>query len=293
MTATPIEIKVLCSQWDGYALLDSGRRRKLERFGSHVLVRSEPKAWWEPALPDAEWALAHAVYEDDRDWRIKPGIHREWSMHWRELALQARLTDASKHVGVFPEQSPHLEFIQWQGHRLMGKKLNLLNLFSYTGVSTLAAASAGFSVTHVDASKPAVAWARHNQELSGLTRAPIRWILDDALKFVRREVRRGVRYDALVLDPPSFGRGPAGEVWKVETNLPELLALCRQALVEKPLFVLLTLYNLEASSLMLGNLLRQMMHGMPGRLSIGELALAAENPVGRLLPLSLWGRWEA
>ncbi len=305
-------IEVLCSDWPDYALLDSGRRRKLERFGAQVIIRSEPKAWWEPALPEAEWARAQAVHENDDRWQLASGAVREWTMRWRELTLQAKLTDASKHLGVFPEQAPHWEFIRarsamengkWKmekagaggdrgGAAEDGERPKLLNLFGYTGVATLAAAAAGFAVTHVDASKPAVAWARHNQKLSGLDEAPIRWILDDAVKFVRREIRRGVRYDALALDPPSFGRGPAGEIWKVETGLPELLALCREVLVEKPRFVLLTLYNLEASSLMLGNVLEQMMRGQPGRISIGELALAATAPGSRLLPLSLWGRWE-
>jgi 23S rRNA (cytosine1962-C5)-methyltransferase len=296
-------IEVLCSEWKDYALLDSGRRRKLERFGAQVIIRSEPKAWWEPALPEADWARAQAVHENDDRWQLAPTAAREWTMRWRELTLQTKLTDASKHLGVFPEQAPHWEFIQTSaGEQGAGRKSlpardnseppKLLNLFGYTGVATLAAAAAGFAVTHVDASKPAVAWARHNQKLSGLDDAPIRWILDDAVKFVRREIRRGVRYDALALDPPSFGRGPAGEIWKVETGLPELLALCREALVEEPRFVLLTLYNLEASSLMLGNVLEQMMRGQPGRISIGELALAATAPGARLLPLSLWGRWE-
>jgi len=300
--STP-HIQILASDWSDYALLDSGRRRKLERFGAQTIIRSEPKAWWEPALPESEWARAQAVHVDDDRWQLAPGAVREWTMRWRDLTLQTKLTDASKHLGVFPEQSPHWEFIQaGSGEQGAGSKRTLalaggeppklLNLFGYTGVATLAAAAAGFAVTHVDASKPAVAWARHNQKLSGLDEAPIRWILDDAVKFVRREIRRGVRYDALALDPPSFGRGPAGEIWKVETGLPELLALCREALVEKPRFVLLTLYNLEASSLMLGNVLEQMMRGQPGRISIGELALAARAPGARLLPLSLWGRWE-
>ena len=312
----PPEIKILSAAWPDYALLDTGRRRNLERFGPHVLIRSEPKAWWDPILPDAEWAKAQAVHVEDDRWQLAPGVAREWTMRWRELTLQAKFTDGSKHLGVFPEQAPHWEFIQaGSGERGAGSgngkwkmengkhpeptaavdpdaRPKLLNLFGYTGVATLAAAAAGFAVTHVDASKPAVAWARHNQMLSGLEHAPIRWILDDAVKFVRREVRRGVRYDALALDPPSFGRGPAGEIWKVEIGLPELLALCREALVEKPRFVLLTLYNLEASSIMLGNVLEQMMRGAPGKVSIGELALTATAPGHRMLPLSLWGSWE-
>lgn len=315
-------LEVLSPDWPDYALLDSGRRRKLERFGTQVIVRGEPKAWWQPALPDEAWARAHAVLEEDQPWRLASDAPREWTMRWRSLTLQARVADTSKHLGVFPEQAPHWEFIQAHGSAsdsnlskrahlppppsssnskletlppTAGSKLpapRLLNLFGYTGVATLAAAAAGFAVTHVDASKPAVAWGRHNQQLSGLGEAPIRWILDDALKFVRREIRRGVRYDALALDPPSFGRGPAGEVWKVETNLPELLALCRQVLVERPRFVLLTLYNLEASALMLGNVLDEMMRGVPGRVGRGELALRPDAPA-RPLPLSLWARWEA
>ncbi len=286
-------IQCLCSDWGEYALLDTGRRRKLERFGSQIVSRSEPKAWWEPALPESEWARAQAQHEEDRPWRVTPTAPRDWAMHWRELTLQARISDSTKHLGIFPEQAPHWEYIQAEGRKFKGEQPKLLNLFGYTGVATLAAAAAGFAVTHVDASKPAITWARHNQSLSGLDKAPIRWILDDAAKFVRREVRRGVRYDALALDPPSFGRGPDGEIWKVEVGLPELLALCREALVEKPRFILMTMYNLEASSLMLGNMLEQMMRGTPGKISIGELALAASAPGARLLPLSLWGRWES
>ncbi len=295
MPASPSlpEIKILTSDWGEYALLDTGRRRKLERFGSQVISRGEPKAWWEPALPSSEWAKAQAIHEEDRPWNIAPGGLREWTMRWRELTLQARISDTSKHLGVFPEQSPHWGYIQAQARKTKGEQPKLLNLFGYTGVASLAAAAAGFAVTHVDASKPAVTWARHNQKLSGLDNAPIRWIIDDAAKFVRREVRRGVRYDALALDPPSFGRGPDGEIWKVEVGLTELLALCREVLVERPRFVLLTMYNLEASSLMLGNIVEQMMRGTPGHTSIGELALAASAPGARLLPLSLWARWES
>ena len=295
--STP-SIQILTSDWPDYALLDTGRRRKLERFGPQTIIRSEPKAWWEPILPEAEWNCAQAVHVDDDRWNLAPGAVREWTMRWRELTLQTKLTDASKHLGVFPEQSPHWEYIYAQGKKFgvrdkVEEKPRLLNLFGYTGVATLAAAAAGYAVTHVDASKPSVNWARHNQKLSGLDNAPIRWILDDAVKFVRREVRRGVRYDAIVLDPPSFGRGPTGEVWKVEFGLTELLELCRESLSERPLFILLTMYNLEASSIMLGTLLEQMMKGRPGKVSIGELALAAETPGNRLLPLSLWARWES
>jgi len=293
-----VPIQVLVANWPDYSLIDTGGRRKLERFGSQVIVREEPKAWWQPAQPESEWARAQATHEEGQPWRLAPGTVREWTMRWRELTVQAKLTETSKHLGVFPEQAPHWEFIQAHAKKLAanaqgGERPRLLNLFGYTGVATLAAAAAGFAVTHVDASRPAINWGRHNQQLSGLDKAPIRWILDDALKFVRREIRRGVRYDALVLDPPSFGRGPEGEIWKVETSLPELLALCREALTDRPQFVLLTMYNLEASSLMLHNIVEQMMRGSGGNLTVGELALPSSDPEPRLLPLSLWARWES
>ncbi len=285
-------LPVLSARWPDYALLDTGHRRKLERFGAHVIIRSEPKAWWEPALDQAAWAQAAAVHEDEGPWRLTRGTPREWTMRWRELTLQARLTDGSKHLGLFPEQAPHWEFIHTHACAAGATPLRMLNLFGYTGAASLVAAAAGCAVTHVDASKPAVSWARHNQTLSGLERAPVRWILDDAVKFLRREIRREVRYDAISLDPPSFGRGPAGEVWKVEAMLPELLSLCRQALSKNPRFILLTMYNLEASALMLGNLLEEMMRGQGGRVTRGELALTAEAS-SRPLPLSLWARWES
>ena len=169
---------------------------------------------------------------------------------------------------------------------------NVLNLFGYTGVASLVAAAAGCSVTHVDASKPAVTWARTNQQLSDLSLSPIRWILDDATKYVKREIRRGVRYDGILLDPPSFGRGPNRELWKVEKQLTDLLDICRQVLTDNPLFIILTMYNIEASSLMIGNLLSDTMHDRGGRVKVGELALKHKHS-DRFLPLSIFGRWEA
>jgi 23S rRNA (cytosine1962-C5)-methyltransferase len=215
-------------------------------------------------------------------------------MRWRGLTLEAKFTETSKHLGLFPEQSYHWAGIQERGpgpDTPETGRARLLNLFGYTGAASLAAAAAGFAVTHVDASKTAVTWARNNQERSGLAAAPIRWIIDDALKYVRREARRGSRYEALLLDPPSFGRGPKKEMWKAETHLHELILACREVLAPEPRFVLLTLYALEASSLMAGNLVAEMMAGHPGRVRTGELALREES-AGRLLPLALWARWE-
>ena len=284
-------IQVCHSTWSGYELLDSGHRQKLERFGDHLLVRSEPKAWWPPALPKAAWRQAVAIYEDDEQWTFRQPVAREWLLHFDDLVLLAKCTDMSKHVGVFPEQSVHWQWLRDRGKAAPRRPLHLLNLFGYTGVSSLVAAKAGFAVTHVDASKPALAWARRNQELSGLTQAPIRWILDDAIKFVKREINRKRRYDAILLDPPSFGRGPKREVWKIERHLTELLDLCRQVLSDQPLFVLVTMYAIEASSLIIGNLLGDMMQGAHGTMQVGELVLSHTASAKRL-PMAIFGRWE-
>ncbi len=285
-------IELLSSQWDAYALIDSGNRKKLERFGPHWVVRGEPKAWWKPTLDAGQWAKAVAVHDDDRGWKFSANAPRSWQMQWNGISFEAKLLEGSKHLGIFPEQSPHWEWIAKLGAKQPRGEKKALNLFGYTGAATLAAAKAGFAATHVDASRPAVTWARANQERSGMSQEPIRWILDDALKFMRREVRRGTRYDLIMMDPPSFGRGPNGEVWKVEVQFPELLELCRQCLSDKPVGVAMTLYSLEASSLMLGNLMRETMRAHDGKITAGELALAPQSGEN-LLPLSLWSRWEA
>ncbi|HCE46812.1 MAG TPA: SAM-dependent methyltransferase [Lentisphaeria bacterium] len=287
-----MNIEILTSNWTEHELLDSGNRRKMERFGNHVLVRSEPKAWWKPSLSEDEWKKADATYDDSGRWTIgNRNPSREWLMKYGKITFQSRLTDMSKHVGIFPEQSPHWDWIIKKITESGRKDVKMLNLFGYTGAATLAAASCGSGVTHVDASKPSVSWARKNQELSKMESAPVRWIIDDAVKFVRREIRRESRYDAVVLDPPSFGRGPDGEIWKAEESIAEFMDLCRQVLTDKPLFIILTMYNLEASSIMLGNIVKDTMKQNAGTVSFGELALK-EKSSGRLLPMSIYSRWE-
>ena len=213
-----MNIDVLKSDWRGYELLDSGDRLKLERFGDAVVVRSEPKAWWKPSRPDL-WKSADARYFDDEKKDARWVFNKKISapvMDWDGIKFRTKFMDGTKHLGVFPEQSPHWKFIAESGAKFAGgRKPKLLNLFGYTGAATLAAAKGGFAVAHVDASKPSVDWARKNQSESGLADAPIRWIVDDALKFARREARRGVSYEAIVLDPPAFGRGPKNELWKL------------------------------------------------------------------------------
>lgn len=282
-------IQTALGGFSDYELIDSGRRRKLERFGSVTVIRGEPKAWWEPTLSARDWDRAQAVHDEDRGWSLRPGCPREWALRDGPLVFLARLSDTSKHLGIFPEQAPHWRAIQ----AAAAPGARLLNLFGYTGAATLVAAAAGWHPTHVDASKPATAWARDNQAASGLAAKPIRWIVEDAMKYVRREIRRGSRYDGILLDPPAFGRGPDGRVWKVERQLPELLDLCRQCLTDRPRILILTTYNIEASALMLRNLLGDLMQSFRGRLEAGELALPHSAAPDRLLPLSIYAKWTA
>lgn len=290
-------ISLLTTDFPGYALLDSGNRKKLESFGGIRIIRSEPKAWWSPTLPREEWAKAVATHEDDSRegrWKFRGNtVPEPWTLRFRDaFALQLRFMDRSKQIGAFPEQSPHWDWILSNPVGNEKKPMRLLNLFGYTGAASLAAARAGWHVTHVDASKPAVAWGRRNQELSGLGKAPIRWILEDAVKFCRREARRGNTYEAILLDPPAFGRGPDGELWKVERDLPDLLRICRDLLSLDARALILTLYTIDASSVLCGNLLAETTAHLPGgKIEIGELATQESSAAARLLPLSLWGRW--
>jgi len=285
----------LClSEWSEYQLIDSGNGRKLERFGEARIIRPEPKAWWRPDTGPEQWRKAVASFDDSGKWQLHNGrAPRAWEMSYGRLRLEARLTDMSKHVGVFPEQDPHWRWIAERLGRATARapgagEPRVLNLFGYTGVATLVAAAAGARVTHVDASKPALAWARRNQEASGLAAAPVRWLLDDAFRFVERELRRESRYDLILLDPPSFGRGPRGEIWKVEQQVVDLLQNLAKLLSEQPVGVVLTLYNLEASAWMLRNLMADVFPG--GQLEAGELALPHKYS-DKVLPLSLFTRW--
>ena len=273
---------------DDYALLDSGHGRKLERFGALRLDRPEEQAMWSPRLDAAEWKNADAIFTGDTDeegagrWKRRQGLEDVWICRHGAIRFSCKLT-SFRHVGAFPEQEAHWAYMR---DRLKARRNPaLLNLFGYTGLATLIAAEAGAEVTHVDASKKAIAWARENQALSALDDKPIRWIVDDAVKFAAREVRRGRRYDGILLDPPKFGRGPKGEVWELFQSLPEMLTICRD-LLKPGGFGILTAYAIRASFLSLQRTSEDVLG--PG-VEAGELAL--EDKAGRLLATSLFCRW--
>ncbi len=279
--------------WADFGLIDSGDGRKLERYGPYRLIRPEPQAMWRPAL--AEWqADGEFVPASDDEgggrWHLDDATLREgWPLAWNDVRFTAHCTPF-RHLGFFPDMAP---VWTWMGERLEGREdAEALNLFGYTGVGSLALARAGARVVHVDASKKSVAQARDNAALSGMGDAPIRWIVDDATKFAAREVRRGRRYDAILLDPPKFGRGPEGEVWRLEEDLPGLIGNVAQLLDERSRCLFLTVYAVRLSALAIEELLRQQLSHLGGRIEAGELALREETR-GLLLPTAIWARWSA
>ncbi len=291
----PLILEVLPSA--DYALIDSGDGEKLERYGPYRIVRPEGQAIWRRALPEKDWTDVDAVFTGDTDeegmgrWRFpKRPLGETWPMRHDGVEYHGRFT-SFRHVGVFPEQASHWSHMAGLV-REARRPVKVLNLFGYTGLASLVAARAGAEVTHVDASKKAVGWARENQELARLTDKPIRWIVDDAMKFAEREARRGSRYDIILLDPPAYGRGPKGEVWQLFENLPAMVELCREILTPKPLAVILTAYSIRASFFAMHALVRDAFAGMGGRVESGELVIR-EEAAGRALSTSLFSRWVA
>ena len=293
------QLSVLTSpDWRDYELLDSGRGRKLERFGQYTFVRPEHQALWQPKLTRSQWEAADAVFiatggESGGEWHFKRPVKPTWEMSYKGLHFRAQTRD-SRLMGVLPEQAAQWDWItariQQARKHSPDNTPRVLNLFAYTGIATLAAARAGANVTHVDASKRATNEARHNQTLSGLDQQSIRWIVDDVQKFVEREIRRGTQYEGLILDPPKFGRGPKGQVWEFSKSLPGLLSNCRQLLSVQPSFIVLTAYAIQLSSLGLYNLLEEMCSGLGGTTEAGELALT-ESSAGRQLFTAIYARW--
>ncbi|NSW53359.1 MAG: class I SAM-dependent methyltransferase [Anaerolineae bacterium] len=278
--------------WRDFALLDSGDGRKLERYGPYVLIRPEAEAVWKPRLAQREWDAAHAEFitSDEKNgghWRRYQKFPDEWEIDYKGLRFLLECS-GSRHIGVFPEQAEYWDWIMAQVGRCR-KPARVLNLFGYTGGATLAAAKAGAEVVHIDASKRAVTWARQNAERSGLAKAPVRWIVDDALKFVEREARRESRYHGIILDPPKFGRGPKGEVWEFYKLLPELLHACGAILSKEAQFVALTAYAVKASPITLKQAVDEIVPA-GGQIEVGEIALQeADSP--RLLSTAIFARW--
>jgi 23S rRNA (cytosine1962-C5)-methyltransferase len=315
------EIHLLSSpRWKDYELLDSGDGLKLERFGPFTFVRPEVQALWKRGLAAASWDSAHALFQPSGEesgghWAFKKKVPEQWEMKYtlslgafsqsgksedennQELHFSV-MTTPGRHLGVFPECASNWDWMRGlilnHGRAPIspGKPLNILNLFGYTGLATLACAAAGGKVTHVDASRKSVSWAHTNQDLSGLSEKPVRWVVDDALKFAEREARRGVKYDGILLDPPKFGRGPKGEVWEIYKSLPQLLQACRAVLSDRPLFVVLTVYAVKLPAIHAYSALAEMMKGYGGDIECGEL-VTEEKSAGRLLSQAVYARWHS
>ena len=288
---------LIADDWDDYALLDSGHLQKLERFGSQTVIRPDPQAFWEPARPVETWRADARFSSKNNDedgsgsWEVlSPKAQDIWPMRWNGLTFNARRT-AFRHMGVFQEHSVHWRFAQDQ-IRTAGRPVNTLNLFGYTGIMSLACAAAGAEVVHLDASPKSNGYGKENQSLSGLDDKPIRWIADDAMKFTAREIRRGNRYDGIILDPPKFGRGPKNETWRFEENLPALLDTVKTLLSDRPLFVILTAYAVRLSYLALSQALADRLSPLGGIMETGEMALPQQG-ADRLLPTAIYARWHS
>ncbi|WP_251621329.1 class I SAM-dependent methyltransferase [Odoribacter lunatus] len=291
-----MNIQLLTPQdWKDYELIDSGNFEKLERFGRYITARPEPQAIWNKSLSDDEWNRQATAYfrkdkrnEERGEWITRPSMPQQWfiNYNYKEMHLRMRLGLTSfKHVGLFPEQAENWNFIYDQVKKI-GTSARVLNLFAYTGGASLAARSAGADVTHVDSVKPVITWARENMEASGID--GIRWIVDDALKFARREVKRGKKYNGIILDPPAYGRGPEGEKWILEENLNELLGLCRQLLEPRNSFLVLNLYSMGLSAMLARTTVHQLVGECTGE-NFGELFFT--DSYGKSLPLGVYYRF--
>jgi 23S rRNA (cytosine1962-C5)-methyltransferase len=286
---------IVSEPWSDYGLVDSGHGRKLERYGRFRFIRPEPQAMWAPASPrwDADGEFVPGSDEDGGGrWQFARPVPREgWELEWEEVRFRAQATPF-RHLAFFPDMAPQWAWMRELLHPSAGsgQAAEALNLFGYTGVGTLAMAAAGARMTHVDASKKSVEAGKENARLSGLADRPVRWLVDDAAKFTAREVRRGRRYDGIILDPPKYGRGPDGEVWKLEEGLPGLIADCRRLLDAESRFLVLTVYAVRMSALAIGELLRQALGDLGGRVECGDMAVR-EEARGLLLPTAIFARW--
>ena len=283
----------IANNWKEYEILDMANGEKLERWGNIKLIRPDPQIIWKNKSFPNEWKNANAKYNRSNTgggaWEYKKRLPESWQVKYKNLTFNIKPM-GFKHTGLFPEQAVNWD---WMINKIQQSKRNIkvLNLFAYTGGATVACLSAGASVCHVDSSKGMTTWAKENVESSGLREKPVRFIIDDVVKFVQREIRRGNKYDAIVMDPPSYGRGKNGEVWQFENNIADLVELCMQVLSDDPLFFLINSYTTGISSRVLANLLELNMKNHKGKITSGEIGLPMKNS-NLVLPCGIYGRWE-
>jgi len=283
------------TDWQDYELLDTGKGEALERFGPYKLIRPEPQAIWQRTQPGSLWDSADAIMVPTQSeyggyWEYKSTIKQPWVINFKGLRCEIRLSK-SRHIGVFPEQASQWDWIEEQVKNA-GRPLRVINLFGYTGMATAAAARAGAEVTHVDASKHAVAWASHNLDLSGLGKAPVRWLVEDARNYLKREIKRKSFYDGIILDPPKFGRGPSGKVWDYFEDISDLLDQCQRVLSSQPKFICLTSYAIQASALVPHQAVQEIVKDFGGTIVSGELVTIDKNG-SHILSHSLYSRWSS
>lgn len=282
----------LADSWKDYEVIDCSKGEKLERWGDYILVRPDPQVIWDTPRKEKGWHKMNAHYHRSKkgggEWEFFD-LPQQWSIHYRSLTFQLK-PFSFKHTGLFPEQAANWDWFSGLIKKA-GRPVKVLNLFAYTGGATIAAAAAGASVTHVDASKGMVTWAKENAASSGLADAPIRWIVDDCVKFVEREIRRGNHYDAIIMDPPSYGRGPKGEIWKIEESIHPLVKLCAQLLVDRPLFFLINSYTTGLQPAVLSYLIGTELKRFPGKVTADEIGLPVSSN-GLTLPCGASGRFE-
>ncbi|MCD6576768.1 MAG: class I SAM-dependent methyltransferase [Anaerolineaceae bacterium] len=283
------------SGWGDYELIDSGNKKKLERFGPIHLIRFEPRATWEPSLNKKFWKTASAEYtllkgETTGTWTFRERPNPSWIINIDGLRVLLTISK-SRHIGIFPEQFENWRWIQ-ERINASNKKIDILNLFGYTGIATLLAARAGARVTHVDASRRAMEIGKNSASLSGLTNKPIRWIIDDVPKFIKREIRRGRKYDGIIMDPPKFGRGPKGEIWKFNKSVNHLLSQCSELLTTDPTLFIITAYNVDCSPEEISLWLNGLMNDFSGKIEYGNL-VQQEKSSGKKIHQAFYARWSS
>lgn len=284
----------IAKDWTDYEVLDASKGEKLERWGKYILVRPDPQVIWDTPKTHKGWLNMNAHYhrskEGGGEWEFF-SLPKQWSIKYKELTFNLQ-PFSFKHTGLFPEQAVNWDWFSAKIKEEKGRQIKVLNLFAYTGGATLAAAKAGAAVTHVDASKGMVTWAKENAVASGLGEAPIRYIVDDCVKFVEREIRRGNKYDAIIMDPPSYGRGPKGEVWKIEDSIYPFIKLCKELLCDKPLFFLINSYTTGLQAGVLSYMISEEIgKKYAGRVTADEIGLPVTDK-GLVLPCGASGRWE-